>query len=72
MKWRWVGLREACTQSREMKQSDEEREVSRRWSGRMEPGQAGSSSSVGEDESTGLRCWGSPVNHSMMDHDVSG
>lgn len=55
-----------------MKRSDEERKVSGRWSGRMEPGQAGSSSVAGEDESTGLRCWGSLVNLGVMDHDVSG
>lgn len=69
MKWRWVGRREGSTKSGG---NETEWKVSRRWSGRIEPGQAGSLSVVGEDESTGLRCWGSLVNHSMMDHDVTG
>lgn len=52
-----------------MRPSDEERKGNSRG---KEPGQAGSMNSVGEDESRGSRCWGRLVNHSMMDHDVSG
>lgn len=42
--------------------------------GRIEAGQSGSLEGGGEDESRGSLCvWGGvPVNHSMMDHDVSG
>lgn len=55
-----------------MGQSDEETQVNERRKGRMETGQASSLKGVGEDESRGSRCWGSVVNHSMMDYDVSG
>lgn len=68
-----MGLRQSGSQSGKMRERDEARKVRGRRKGTMELGQEGNLKGVGEDESRGLRClWGGPVNHSMMDHNVSG
>lgn len=71
MEHRWVGLREGATQSEEMRQCDEERKVSGRRKGWMEPVQTSSLKAGGEDEEWWITILKGPVKHSMMDHDVS-